>query len=187
MRDKSVQNLIFRKNVIWCDWGRAIEIGAETCAPKIENILFEDCDIIRTNSIALDIQHGDRAEIKNIRFVNIRVEIDDNCLPPVMQRAIDQKYDLQTKQNHLPALMVIGINRNNYSQDKEQGTVSDVLFRNINVYSKRIPHSRFAGLNETHDINGIVIENLRINDRPITKAEEMNLHFGSFVKGVIIK
>ncbi len=31
--DRPVRNIRFRRCVVWCDWGRAMEIGAETCAP----------------------------------------------------------------------------------------------------------------------------------------------------------
>ena len=54
-----------------------MEIGAETCASEIADISFEDCDIIRTTHIAMDIQHGDRAAIRDIRFENLRVEVAD--------------------------------------------------------------------------------------------------------------
>ena len=76
MDHRPVRNVQFRRCVVWCDWGRAMEIGAETCAPEIANITFENCDIVRTTHIAMDIQHGDRATVRDIRFENIRVEID---------------------------------------------------------------------------------------------------------------
>jgi len=80
--DRPVRNVQFRGCVIWCDWGRAIEIGAETCAPEITGITFADCDIVWTTHIAIDIQHGDRAAIRDIRFERIRVEIDDQNPAP---------------------------------------------------------------------------------------------------------
>ena len=89
---RPVKNVRFRRCVVWCDWGRAMEIGAETCAPEIADIAFEDCDIIRTTHIAMDIQHGDRAAIRDIRFENIRVEVDDRNLQPRIQNSREEKY-----------------------------------------------------------------------------------------------
>jgi len=52
-----------------------MEIGCETCAPEIAEVFFEDCDVIRTTHVALDIQHGDRASVHDIRFENIRTPL----------------------------------------------------------------------------------------------------------------
>jgi len=56
--DRPVRNVRVHNNVIWCDWGRALEIGAETSAPEIANVRFQDCDIIRTTHIAMRPAHG---------------------------------------------------------------------------------------------------------------------------------
>ena len=119
--------------MIWCDWGRAMEIGAETCAPEIADITFEDCDIVRTTHIAMDIQHGDRAAVRDIRFENIRVEIDDQNPPPRMQQNRDEKYPADAQDGYCPTLLEIVIRKNFYSQDEERGTVRDIVFQDIAV------------------------------------------------------
>ena len=90
--ERPVRNVRVHDNVIWCDWGRALEIGAETSAPEIADIRFQDCDIIRTTHIAMDIQCGDRALVHDIRYENIRVETDDVCPAPRMQGSRDERY-----------------------------------------------------------------------------------------------
>ena len=70
--DTRVRNIVARRCVVWNDWGRGLEIGAETQADEMSNILFEDCDIIHYVHRALDIQHGDRALVRDVRFENIR-------------------------------------------------------------------------------------------------------------------
>ncbi|MHC4399591.1 MAG: glycosyl hydrolase family 28 protein [Planctomycetota bacterium] len=99
--DRPVCDIRVRRCVIWNDWGRAMEIGAETCAPEMRDVLFADCDIIHTCHIAMDIQHGDRATIENIHFDNVRVEIDDEAYQPRMQRQRDEKYDVD-KSSYCP-------------------------------------------------------------------------------------
>jgi len=79
------RNIRFSGCVLWNDWGRAAEIGAETSAPEISGIVFEDCDIIHNTHSALDIQHGDHAAVHDIRFQDIRVEVDQNNPRPSMQ------------------------------------------------------------------------------------------------------
>ena len=134
---KPCKDLTFRKNVVWCDWGRAMELGAETRAPEFANILFEDSDIIRSTHIALDIQHGDRATIRDITFDNIRVEFDDKIPTPIYQHS-DGRFMILTPIRILPDLAVIVI-RSTMSGDKENGTVDNVLFKDAYVYSNRVP------------------------------------------------
>jgi hypothetical protein len=64
--------------------GRALEIG-RTVAPRSRHVRSGDCDIVRTDYAAMDIQHGDRAAVRNIRYENIRLEIDDVNYPPTIQ------------------------------------------------------------------------------------------------------
>lgn len=64
--DQDLEDILVTDCVIWNDWGRALEIGAETCADLIRDITFRNCDIIRVNYVALDIQHGDRTLVTNV-------------------------------------------------------------------------------------------------------------------------
>jgi hypothetical protein len=182
--DRPVRNVQFRRCVLWCDWGRAMEIGAETCAPEIADITFEDCDIVRTTHIAMDIQHGDRAAIRNIRFHRIRVEIDAQNPRPRMQKNREEKYQASDQGGYCPTLMEIVIRKNFYSKDSDRGTVRDVVFKDITVYSPLEPPSSFRGLDADHTVEGVTIENLRFNDRPIRSATECRLSIGPHVKDV---
>jgi hypothetical protein len=182
--DRPVQNVRFRQCVIWCDWGRAMEIGAETCAPSISNIVFQDCDIIRTTHIAMDIQHGDRASIRDIRFENIRVEIDDRNPQPRMQSSREERYSPAFESRHCPTLLEIVIRKNNYSQDDQRGTVQDVTFADISVTSSHHPPSSFRGLDAEHGVDGVTIARLKFNGQLVRNAEEARLQIGPHVRQV---
>jgi len=181
--DRPVRDVRFNRCTIWCDWGRAMEIGAETCAPEIAEVLFENCDIIRTTHIAMDIQHGDRAAVRNIRFENIRVEMDAKNLPPRMQRQADETYDLEPG-DYLPQLMVIVIGKNDYSTDRARGTVEQVLFKDIALRAPRMPDSLFEGYDADHAVTGVVIENLTLNGKPVMDAATAKLSVGKNVASV---
>jgi hypothetical protein len=185
--DRPVQNVRFRRCVVWCDWGRAMEIGAETCAPKISDILFQDCDIVRTTHIAMDIQHGDRAAIRDIRFENIRVEIDDRSPQPRMQNSREEKYSEDVASPYCPTLMEIVIRKNNYSQDEQRGIVQDVNFSDIAVTSSRVPTSSFRGFDAEHRVDGVTISNLKFNGRLIQNASEAKLQLGPHAGSVQFK
>jgi len=178
-----VRNLRFSRCTIWCDWGRAMEIGAETCAPEIADVRFEDCDIIRTTHIAMDIQHGDRAAIHDIRFENIRVEMDARNLPPRMQQKRDERYD-DAPADYLPHLIVIEIHGNAYSQDAQRGTVDNVSFSNILVSAPRMPDSYLSGFDAGHGVKGVTIDALNLNGNPVTDAAAAKLSIRKHVSEV---
>jgi len=182
--DRPVSNVRFRRCVVWCDWGRAMEIGAETCAPEIAAVAFEDCDIVRTTHIAMDIQHGDRAAIRDIRFENVRVEIDQRNPRPQFQRSREEKYREEPQGAYCPTLIEIVIRKTGYSRDDARGTVRDVLFKDIAVTSPIEPPSSFRGFDEGHTVQGVTIQNLRFNGRPIRNAKEARLSIGPFVQDV---
>jgi hypothetical protein len=173
--------------VIWCDWGRALEIGAETSAPEIADVHFKDCDIIRTTHIAMDIQCGDRALVHAIRYDNIRVETDEVCPVPRMQGSRDERYVVNPNDQYVPNLLVIVISKNFYSQDAQRGNVRDITYANVSVTSRRAPHSFFNGLDAQHTVQGITIDNLRLNGKPANTAAEANLSLGQFVSDVRFK
>ncbi|MBD3181602.1 hypothetical protein GF312_04865 [Candidatus Poribacteria bacterium] len=182
--DKPVKNMLVTNCVIWNDWGRAMEIGAETVAPEISDITFKNCDIIHTVHIAMDIQHGDRALIKNIRFEDIRFEIEENPLLPIYQSSRDQKYSINEKDKYCPQLFVLIIRENNYSHDKERGNIQNILFKEISVTGECFPGSYFVGYDEKHKVKGVKIENLTVNGKQITNIDEARIRIGDFVEDV---
>ena len=179
-----VRNLRFSHNTLWCDWGRAMEIGAETCAPEIADVVFEDSDIVRTTHIAMDIQHGDRAAVHDIRFQNIRVEIDPANPRPRMQKAPGEVFPGNDHEAYCPELMTLIIYRTGYSKDDARGTIRSVLFKDIDVLSAQTPPSSFRGLDPDHGVDGVTIEGLHFNGQPVRDAAAARLNIGKHVSDV---
>lgn len=182
--DRPVSNVRVSGCTIWCDWGRALEIGAETCAPEFADIVFEDCDIVRTTHIAMDIQHGDRALIRNVRFEDIRVEMEDPNPRPQFQQSREDRYAPPPDDNYLPALAVIVIRGTNYSKDDERGSVRDVVFRNIAVTAPRMPASSLQGFDPEHTVDRVSFEDMRLNGKPLASAQEAGVRIGEHVHNV---
>ena len=171
--------------VIWCDWGRALEIGAETCADNIDNIVFRNCDIVRTAHVAMDIQHGDRARITNILFEGIRVEMDRHCLEPVYQSKENEMYS-EASGDYCPQLFFAGIGKNSWSHDNKIGSIENVTFKNITVTSSKLPESVLCGADEEHKISNVAFDNIVINGKRTLSAEDANLKIMDYVEGVSI-
>ena len=174
-----IEDVVFRNCVVWNDWGRALELGAETQGETWKDITFENIDVIHYVHRALDIQHCDRAEISNVRFENIRVE---DAITEGMGIE-DPKYD---PGNAAPAGLLIEliIYKMIYSHDKEPGRIKNVIFKDIAVTGEDFPPSNFHGFDETHLIENVQIENLSIHGRHITNAKDGQFTVNAFVHGL---
>jgi hypothetical protein len=177
-----VRGVTVERCVVWNDWGRALEIGAETVAPEIADIVFRDCDIVRTDYAAMDIQHGDRAAIRNIRYEGIRLEIDDVNFPPTIQETDEAKFEAPG--DWCPRLLVIEIVSTMWNRDSVRGTVDNVTLRNVTVTGKHRPPSRVQGFDADHEVRGVTIEGLRFNGRAVTTVEEADLTIRPFAQDV---
>ena len=185
--NQPVHNVKATGCVIWNDWGVALEIGAETRAPEISGICFEDCDIIRATQVAFGISHGDRATVRDIRYKNIRFDMGDDNPRPRLQASPEDRYEPKPDDDYLPFLLAININGTPYSKDVEHGNVRDVLLQNVWVSGPRMPESFLRGFDAGHTVQGITIDNLRFNGQPIPDAKAAHLAIGPHVSDVRFK
>jgi hypothetical protein len=201
-----IQDIRVSRCVIWNDWGRALEIGLETAADEICDILFEDCDIIHAVDVAMDIQNGDRALCRDIRFHDIRIELDDDFTRPSIQESRGQSYDPNpeaVKASRVPrtgngsgsgggmpsvlndpSLIVLEIVNTVVSVDKCRGRTENIHFKDIQVTARDIPPSRMSGHDAEHKVQGVTIENLWINGRRILRPEDGGIRIEDFVEDV---
>lgn len=182
--ERPVRGILVERCVVWNDWGRALEIGAETSAPEIADVMFRDCDILRAAHMAIDIQHGDRAVVHDLRFENIRVEVDDVSLRPRLQQTPDEVYTADPQDDYRPHLLFIIIQPNNYPQDHQAGVVRNVVFKDISVTGKRCLPSCFQGQDPEHNVAGVTIDNLTVNGQTCLGPEDACLQLLSYVSGV---
>ena len=171
----------------WCGTigGWALEIGAETSAPEVARITFRDCDIVRTEEIALDVQHSDRAVVKDVLFENIRFEVDEVNYAPRIQKSREGQYTGST--NYCPRFLVLVVVKTGNSHDQERGTMENVVVRNCSITGKPLPKSQLRGYDAEHGIRGVTIENLRINGRVVRSLKEAAIQVGPHVRDVSVE
>ena len=46
---ENLHHIIVSGCTVWCDWGSALEVGAETCADEYYDIVWENCDVIHAS------------------------------------------------------------------------------------------------------------------------------------------
>ncbi len=182
----SIHDIRIRGCVLWNDWGRTLEVGAETAVDEIRDILFENCDIIHVSDVALDVQNCDRALVRNIVFRDIRVEMDDGPRRLVLQTQPDQRYTASSD-GHLPALIVLENKKGYCSFDAERGRIRDVRFENIAVTAPAMPPSRLTGCDAEHAVEGVTITNLRLNGLPVAGLEAGGFTLNEFVRDVTLQ
>ena len=167
-----IENIVAENCVMWCDWGKAFEVGAETCAPYIKNVVFRDCDIIHGSIIMLDIQHGDRAEIDGIHFENIRMEYTGEELCPEIQETEEQKYSMHDNVI-VPAPFMLTSGVSMWSIDNYCGNMKNIYFKDISIVA-------YDGMTfgecmikpdiSTSKVEGVYFENITVNGQKCDAA-----------------
>jgi hypothetical protein len=180
------KDIQWKRCVVWCDWGRPLEIGAETAVDVIEDITYEDCDLIHNNcGCILSIHNQDRAHCRNITYRDIRVELDEPPLRPLIVKSKEEPYK-RVEDGFLPKLISI-VNHPGYvSVDDQRGRISDVGLENITVTAPHMPESELKGCDSEHALEHITIKNLRLNGSEITNANQARLNMNEFTQDIAI-
>ena len=173
---KPILNILAENCVLWCDWGRAMEIGAETSAPSFNGVRFQNIDVIHGDSVMMDIQHGDRANIFNISFEDIRCEYQTPWQRGVMQSAPDEVY-VNPDEAVMPVLAAIQTVYSAYTQDSQTGSIYNVSYKNIQVFTDdgRMPPSVFRANVEGTEIVGVDIEEVYLNGKRLDTVDDFNI------------
>jgi hypothetical protein len=146
--NKIIENIKVDNCVLWNDWGRALELGAETVSDSMKNITISNCYIPHFTTVAMDIQNCDRGYVKNIRFENISIEdpLSDSIRigkTPIVRKAWGK-------------IIVLGIYGTFYSADTTRGQISNIYFDNIRydrTYPETTDHFGFDSVTIDKDVN----------------------------------
>ncbi len=174
-----LHDIIVRHCVLWNDWGRALEIGAETRSTAIHDIVFADCDIIHFVHRAMDIQNGDRALVYDVLFENIRVEeaiVEGEFREDIAEYVSDP--------SQVGLLLELIVAANAYSKDTARGAIHDITFRKVTAQGERWPMSRLEGYDAEHPVRRILFENLVIQGQPIESLEEGRMLTNPYVEEI---
>ena len=183
------RNVLVEKCVIWCDWGRSLEFGAETRAREISGVVFRDCDLIHNAHIAMDVQNVDYAVIRDVLFEDIRAEYEPVTQRPRLQEGDGDFFREDPESDYMPALMGCHVTYiPEYSADgRRRGVNRDITFRNIRVTAPSMPPSAFTGYDGEHASRDILIDGLYLNGRKIESLGDANVAANEFVYGLSLR
>jgi len=180
----STQECRFARCGVWGELRRSLGITGETSAPYIENVTFENCDLIHNQTTAMAIKLIDRAFIRNITFNNINVESDEWIPRFVRQRStlIENGWDTVKV---CPNIVNIWITKNRTTQDPEPGIIDGVTFSNICVTGdEKLCNSVIRGFDKEHGVSNVTFRNLQINGKVAEDTVQAQLTAGPFATNI---
>lgn len=181
------KDTVIRDCTVWNDWGKCLEIGAETKAEEICNIVFENCNVIHVTGDVLDCQNVDFAYIHDVIYRNINVEYDDVIPQLIYQNFDDKKYEeLVSTNDWVPALILSEVKFHfEYSEGgTRRGKNSGMLFENIHLYSRQPLRVYFMGYSDDADVSNITMKNIYHNGKRIESLEDIKCEANEFCKNI---
>jgi hypothetical protein len=152
---RNVERVLVQRCVCWNDHaGNVFEIGFETRCERISGITFRDCDVIGAHGDGgvFTIHAGDRAEISNVLYEDIRIE-----------HMYDKFIDLRVLHSR-------------YSLDEQRGSIRDVTLRRIRTCPDPFNTVSLIGGHDAHHlIEQVRLEDVRIGSRTLTSVDDLHL------------
>ena len=170
---------------IWNDWGKCLEIGAETRAEEMCDIIFEDCDIIHVTSPVLDCCNVDYADVHDLTYRNITVEYDDEIFCPSIQKSDEEVY-VNKYPDYAPSLMycLVECHPEYSAGGNRRGINRDITFENIYLWGRQKPTMKFAGYDEEHMTKNVLIKNLYHNGELVKEYEPNQLQCNKYTENI---
>ena len=174
-----------RDCTIWNDWGKCLEIGAETRAEEICDIVFEDCAVLHVTGSVLDCCNVDYADVHDVTFRNIHVEMDEEIPVPRIQALDDAPYVNDAPGYHPALICVEVLFHHEYSAGgSRRGINRDLLFENIDILGGGTPAAVFSGYNETAGCRDIVLRGISVDGKRLSSEDALSLHIGNFCENI---
>ncbi|MBE6705324.1 MAG: hypothetical protein E7583_08685 [Ruminococcaceae bacterium] len=181
------KNAVVENCVLWNDWGKCLEIGAETKAEEIYNIEFRNCNIIHVTGPVLDCMNVDWADVHDISYHDINVEYDETILQPVIQTSDSHKY-VNPDRDYSPALCSSNVIRHfEYSKGSTRlGRNRRITFENVNIFGRQTPKLIFKGFDAEHMCTEITVRNIFQNGKKL-EMKDFYTEINEFTENVIIE
>ena len=172
------RNVRVRNCVLWNDWGKCLEIGAETKAEEMCDVIFEDCDVIHTTHTVLDCMNVDYADVHDITWRNIRIQWDDVNPQPLYQTLDATPYS-PTDPDYAPAVIVAqAVYHHEYSAGSTRhGKNRNLTFENIQLIGRQAVRFKFEGYDAEHLTSDVTVRGFTVNGKPLLEYQLLQNEF----------
>ncbi|MBP5231725.1 MAG: hypothetical protein ILO68_08335, partial [Clostridia bacterium] len=182
------RNVFVRDCVIWNDWGKGLEIGAETRAEEIADVVFEDCDIIHVCGTPLDCCNVDYADVHDVTWRGIRIEMDEVIPPPRYQYRDAEPYGEVTQGYVSPVIRADVLFHHEYSAGgTRRGKNRNLTFEDIRIIGDIRPSFGFSGFSGEYGCRDIVIRNVSVNGKRLTDPADYSLAIGENCENIRVE
>lgn len=183
------ENITIDNCVIWCDWGAACEIGAETNAHEYKNILYKNCDLIHDMGGAMmRIHHHNRADVHHVHYENIHCEFVSDQMNAVFQSSDDQVYDYKPGSQQPQIINLVIPKTIVYGRDSIKGCIHDISFKDIYLHFEEgmeiIPPIYINGLSQKAYIENVTLENFYVNGKKVDIATELKPRVNEYAHNI---
>lgn len=196
-----VKDVLVEGCTLWnMAYGNAFDIGFELRCDRVGDMIFRDCDVLMQEGrgAIFSIHNSDNAIVEDVLFDDIRVEnanqtyshklVDIAILFSVWSydkftdREMIAKHRYQDAWDNLLAVLP-GKEKFHASH---RGHVKNIHFRNIQILDGKLPYSVLNGFDKDHIVDGVTFENVSVQGRKLTSAEELKL-FSKYAENIKIK
>ncbi|MBQ7651671.1 MAG: hypothetical protein IJS15_11975 [Victivallales bacterium] len=148
--DMAVDDLLVEKCVLWCDWGKNLEVWCGEIPCRIRNVRFQDIDVIRVSHFVISITttYGSADTlVENVCYRNIRVDTDDFYPESIYQRSDDVTYP-DTPKESVPSAVYLYRGRMGHSlgnqaiQEADDLSGYHLIYRNIIIENLRFSNRK---------------------------------------------
>ena len=181
------RNVRVRNCVLWNDWGKCLEIGAETKAEEIFDVIFEDCHIIHTTHSVLDCMNVDYADVHDITWRGIHIQWDDVNPQPMYQHSDAAPYCPINPDYAPPVIVAQVVHHHEYSAGStRQGKNRNLTFENIHLTGRQQVRFKFEGFDPQHQTRDVRVRNFTVNGKPLTE-DQLLLQTNEFCENIQIE
>lgn len=173
----STSNIVFDGVTVWTDLAQSCEVGYETYGATMDNIVFRNITILHNyHKACLSVHNSDQAVITNVAFRNITVE-----------EAFNRGDNQNSSEDDYFIDMTVAYNENWTHSGAERGSISGVVFDNIDVLARADTLvCRFNGESAASSISGVSITNVTMSGVNITDAEGLKVRSNAYASDVTV-
>lgn len=180
------KNVVVENCTVWNDWAKCLEIGAETRAEEICNIVFRNCNIIHVQGAPMDCYNIDYADVHNVVYENINIEYDD-IIPAGKIQCNDTDVYKNDEPDYAPFLFeaVVEYHFEYSAGGTRRGKIRDITVRNIHLNAGRhTPKIRLVGYDSEHKTENISFSDIFVNGKRIENAEDIKFKIDNDVSNI---